>query len=170
MEALFGQCISANWSEVFSDDGTSNWQEQWFLDGERGTVKNTPAGMVFSAGPIFGDNGSHSVLWTRRSFGGDLRIEFDYTRMDDIDRAVNILYIQATGTGIQPYAEDISAWSHLRVIPYMNRYFRFMTLLHVSYAAFSMEQGPRSDYVRARRYPVQPGMSFSRDTRIAPGL
>ncbi len=167
-ERRYRQLLEADLKQVFFDQGSEDWEDKWFLDGERGSVKNTPEGMVFSAGPIRGDNGSHSVLWTRESFEGDIRIEFDYTRLDDIDYAVNILYIQATGIGEPPYAEDIAEWSHLRVVPFMNRYFRFMNLLHISYAAYPLADGPQADYVRARRYPVRPGMNFSRDTRIPP--
>lgn len=165
---MFENLKAGPWTEVFVDPGTGDWNDHWFLDGERAIVKNTPMGMVFSGGPIFGDNGSHGVLWTRKSFNGDIRIEFDYTRLDDINRAVNILYIQATGIGDPPYTEDIAEWSHLRTIPYMNSYFRFMNLLHVSYAAYPLSDPPQNDYVRARRYPVRPGMNFGKDTRIPP--
>lgn len=167
-DSVFHTLQEQPWQEVFFDPGTSDWGNKWFLDGERGVVKNTPGGMVFCAGPVRGDNGSHSVLWTRKSFAGNIRIEFDYTRLDDINYAVNIIYILATGIGKPPYSEDISHWSTLRIIPYMNRYFRFMNLLHISYAAYPMEEDPEHDYVRARRYPVRPGMNFSRDTEIKP--
>lgn len=164
----FNQLLQENWQHVFYDEGTSNWKELWFLDGQRAIVKNTPVGMVFSGGPIRGDNGSHGVLWTRESFEGDIKIEFDYTRLDDIDYAVNILYIQATGKGEGPYAKDISHWSHLRVVPYMRTYFMNMNLLHISFAAYPLKEGSQSDYVRARRYPVLPDQNFGVDTRISP--
>lgn len=164
----FQAALQAEWKEVFFDPGSTDWQQNWFLDGERGSVKNTPDGMVFSAGPIRGDHGSHAVLWTKEEFEGDVKIEFDYTRVDDINYAVNILYILATGKGEPPYTEDIAQWSHLRLVPYMSSYFRNMNLLHISFAAFPQEEGPQSDYVRARRYPVKPGQNFGTDTRIAP--
>lgn len=167
-KSAFDKLRAESWQRVFFDDGSEDWQEQWFLDGLRGTVKNTKEGMVFSAGPIRGDNGSHNVLWTKASFEGDVKIEFDYTRLDDIDYAVNILYIQATGIGENPYEEDISEWSNLRIVPYMNRYFRHMNLLHISYAAFPLKEGPQQDYIRARRYPVLPGQNFGQDTRLLP--
>ncbi len=157
-----------SWELVFQDSGTDDWTQNWFKDGERSTVRNTPQGMVFSAGPIYGDNGSHSVLWTKESFDGDLKIEFDYTRLDDIKRAVNILYIQATGTGQGPYHNDISQWSHLRQIPYMRLYFSNMNLLHISFAAFPTGENQPNDYVRARVYPVPDGGSFGNDTRLLP--
>jgi hypothetical protein len=157
-----------SWALAFEDSGTEDWTQNWFKDGERSTVNNTKQGMVFSAGPVFGDNGSHSVLWTKQSFYGDLKIEFDYTRLDDIDRAVNILYIQATGTGEGPYHADIAKWSSLREVPYMRTYFLNMNLLHISFAAFPTGEGEHSDYVRARVYPVPEGGNFSRDTRLLP--
>ena len=157
-----------SWELVFTDAGDTDWTNQWFKDGERSTVRNTPQGMVFTAGPVFGDNGSHSVLWTKQVFEGDLKIEFDYTRLDDINRAVNILYIQATGTGKGPYATDITQWSHLRQVPYMRLYFQNMNLLHISFAAFPTGDGEHKDYVRARVYPVPEGGNFGRDTRLLP--
>ena len=166
-EEEFNHLLEEEWQPVFSDAGTKDWNEKWFLDGERGFVKNTADGMVFSAGPVRWDNGSHNVLWTRESFEGDIKIEFDYTRLDDINNAVNILYIQATGKGEGPYTEDIMEWSDLRVVPYMRSYFMNMNLLHISYAAFPQEDAPHNDYVRARRYPVQPGKGFN-DTKIPP--
>ena len=164
---LFNQLNDADWKTSFTAS-KADWTESWLLDGERGSVKNTPEGMVFSAGPIRGDNGSHNVLWTKVEFTGDVKIEFDYTRLDDINYAVNILYILATGVGEEPYHRDITRWSHLRVVPYMNRYFRYMNLLHISYAAYPLEDDPEADYVRARRYPVPSGGNFSRDTQLSP--
>ncbi len=167
-EDQFRKLLHKEWHEAFLDQGTGDWKEQWFLDGERGSVKNTPDGMVFSAGPVRGDNGSHNVLWTRESFDGDIKIEFDYTRLDDINYAVNILYIQATGIGEGPYTEDIAEWSNLRIVPYMKTYFMHMNLLHISFAAYPLQETPQKDYVRARRYPVKPGQSFGSTTRIYP--
>ncbi len=164
----FEALLNESWQTAFFDDGTVAWQEKWFLDGERGFVRNTADGMVFSAGPIRGDNGSHNVLWTKQSFEGAVKIEFDYTRLDDIDYAVNILYIQATGIGEKPYVENIAEWSNLRVVPYMSSYFKHMNLLHISYAAYPLRDGAQQDYVRARRYPVDPGQNFGKDTRLSP--
>jgi len=158
-ELKFNELQAADCRLVFFDQGRSYWQEKWFLNGERGTVRNTPSGIVFSAGPVRGDDGSHNVLWTRDVFEGDIMIEFDYTRLDDVDCAVNILYILATGIGVPPYSEDITEWSHLRVRPYMSTYYQYMNLLHISYAA-NLPGGLQNDYVRARRYPVKPGEDF----------
>lgn len=117
--------------------------------------------MVFAAGPVAYDNGSHAVLWTKADFAGDVRIEFDYTRLDTITRFVNILYIQATGKQVGPFTEDIAEWSALRQVPYMNCYYDTMELLHISYAAFGNEDDKDEDYVRARRYPTRPGRAFN---------
>jgi hypothetical protein len=166
---LFEKLDALDWQEQFHDPGDEAWQAGWFLDGERGTVKNTPDGMVFSAGPIAFDNGSHAVLWTQDSFEGSIRIDFDYTRLDTISRAVNILYIQATGVGSGPYTQDISEWSDLRIVPFMSSYFNNMNLLHVSFAAFVNDgsAGPADDYIRARRYPVVEEGTFE-DTEVEP--
>ncbi|MFC1717318.1 DUF1961 family protein [Candidatus Poribacteria bacterium] len=159
-EQGFSELNKLDWKQVLSDSGTQDWTKQWFLDGERAIVKNTAEGILFSAGPIEKDNASHAVLWTKESFAGDLKIEFDYTRMDTINKYVNIIYIQATGIGEEPYSKDIAEWSHLRAIPYMSTYFQKMNLLHISFAAFGSEE-TKKDYVRARRYPVKPDLKFN---------
>jgi hypothetical protein len=160
-ESRFEQLTSLAWTEQFRDPGTGRWQDHWFLDGPRAEVRNTPEGMVFSAGPVPLDHASHAVLWTRDSFAGEIRIEFDYTRLDTITRFVNILYIQATGKREGPFTEDIADWSRLRAVPYMKCYFENMELLHVSYAAFGNQDNRDEDYVRARRYPTRPDRAFN---------
>ena len=159
-EDEFDALLERDWELAFHDPGTEDWSERWFLDGERADIRNTQDGMVFSAGPVAYDNGSHSVLWTKDDFAGDVRIEFDYTRLDTITRFVNILYIQARGIGEGPYSEDIAEWSHLRQVPYMSCYFNNMHLLHISFAAFGNENDEDEDYVRARRYPARPDRPF----------
>ena len=91
------------------------------------------------------------VLWTRESFEGDLKIEYDYTRLDSETRCVNILYIQATGSGEEPYAKDITEWSELRRVPAMRMYFNHMNTYHISYAAFPNNEDT-TQYIRGRRY------------------
>jgi len=97
--AAYEKAVAAPWRETFRDSGTADWKENWFLDGKQGTVTNSPKGMRISAGPVEHDDASHVVLWTRRSFDGAVRLEFDYTRTDSVNRWVNIVYIQATGIG-----------------------------------------------------------------------
>jgi hypothetical protein len=160
-EDRFSELRQLAWTERFADPGTGEWRDHWFVDGLRADIRNTPDGMVFSSGPVARDNGSHAVLWTHDSFEGDIRIEFDFTRLDTITRFVNILYIQATGKREGPYTEDIAEWSHLRQVPYMNCYFDNMELLHISYAAFGNQNDDDEDYVRARRYPTRPGRAFN---------
>jgi hypothetical protein len=163
----FEALIQRDWQLAFHDPGTEDWRDRWFLDGERADIRNTPEGMVFSAGPVANDHASHAVLWTREDFAGDVRIEFDYTRLDTICRYVNILYIQATGTGQGHCSEDIATWSHLRQVPYMSTYFDNMHLLHVSFAAFRNKDDKDEDYVRARRYPTHPERPFD-ETDLSP--
>ncbi|MGE9291841.1 MAG: hypothetical protein ACQKBT_12655 [Puniceicoccales bacterium] len=155
MKALFEEAENAPWQEVMVDSGTGDWEDLWFLDGQKATLKNLSEGMYYSAGPIAGDNASHAVLWTKQSFEGDLKVDFEYTRMDTIDHYVNLLYLYATGSGPAPYVEDIAEWSDLRQIPYMKMYFDHMNLLHISFAAFDNDPSAtkESAYIRARRYP-----------------
>lgn len=156
--AVFDVAATGAWHEVFSDDCTGDWTEQWFLDGEVGTVDAGSEGMQLTAGLQFKNDTHHMVLWTQESFEGDLKIEYDYTRLDSETRCVNILYIQATGSGEGPYKKDIAEWSELRRIPAMKMYYDHMNAYHVSYAAFPNDEDSTS-YIRARRYmPEKTGL------------
>lgn len=159
---------SEKWKLVFHDECTKNWQSSWFLDGLVGKVTNSAAGMEMKAGPENGNDAHHMVLWTKESFSGDLKIEFDFMRTDTANRNVNILYIQATGVGDSEHPKDISAWNQLREIPSMRTYFQNMNALHISFAAFS-NVGPKDEYIRARRYPISEKVSF-KDTEIQPAF
>ena len=158
-EQRFTELNELEWKPVFSDSGKNDWNDRWFLDGERAIIRNTTDGMVFSAGPVYNDHASHGVLWTKDVFSGEVKIEFDYTRLDTIQKCVNIIYILATGTGDGPYKKDIAEWSSLRAIPYMRSYFENMNLLHISFAAYGDVE---KDYVRVRRYPIKPNLPFDK--------
>jgi acetyl esterase/lipase len=161
-KSSYEKADKGKWKEIFSDDCTENWKKLWFLDGEVGTVKNGKDGMTLSAGPEFKNDTHHMVLWTKESFEGDLKIEYDYTRLDDATKCVNILYIQATGSGKGPYAKDISKWNELRKVPSMNKYFNNMNTYHISYAAFPNRGKNRKQYIRGRRYmPHKSGLGGS---------
>lgn len=150
-EQSFQEALGNPWKQVFLDAGHENWRAQWFMDGRIGKVSNHPEGMVLEAGPEFKNNEHHIVLWTKKSFEEDLKIEFDYTRLDDETRCVNIIYIQATGSGIPPYHEDIYQWKNLRDTPSMEMYYKHMHTYHISFAAFPNNNSTTS-YLRARRY------------------
>jgi hypothetical protein len=111
----FDKLMQLPWKEVFFDKGSDDWKKHWFLDGKKAAVENGKDGMLFSAGPVARENASHAVLWTKKSFTGDLKIEYDFTKMDKATKAVNILYIQATGKEEDPYVKDITEWSDLRM-------------------------------------------------------
>lgn len=159
--SLFGQvdtdCFnsinnSKKWKLFFKDKGTKDWTQQWMLDGLISTVQNSKEGMYFAAGPEARNDAHHAVLWTKESFEGDIKIEYDYTRTDDENQWVNILYIQATGDEEGIFEKDISKWAKEREVPSMKTYFENMNALHISYAAFG-NSGDGTYYVRARRYP-----------------
>ncbi|MEM1165334.1 MAG: DUF1961 family protein [Planctomycetota bacterium] len=158
---------ATGWNEVFFDDGTTDWRQHWFLDGDKARVSNDEAGMALRAGPIFGEDASHAVLWTNQSFAGDIKIEYEYTRLDDATKAVNIIYVLATGTGNDPYTEDLLDWAHLRRVPAMRLYFRNVNTYHISYAAFGLTDDDQPDYVRARRYMPDLGRGL-RGTALEP--
>lgn len=146
----FDQAAAGTWREAFFDAGNEDWRQRWFLDGEVGTAKNGPQGLELTAGPEFKNDAHHIVLWTKESFAGDLKIEYEYTRLDAADLCVTILYIQATGSGHGPYHPDIASWNELRRVPAMSVYFDHMHAYQFSYAAF--EGNDTTSYIRFRRY------------------
>ncbi len=159
---------SADWKLELSDPCTANWQNQWFLDGLMAKVENNSDGMNFSAGPLNRNDAHHAVLWTKQSFEGDVKIEYNYTRTDSQVINVNILYIQATGIGKGNFDKDISKWNAFREVPTMSKYYNYMKTLHISYAAFPMvNEDPHNDYIRVRKYPVTEEITFD-DMEIPP--
>jgi hypothetical protein len=150
-QLAYNQADKRQWQTVFEDSCTGDWTEQWFLDGEVGTVENSSDGMTLTAGPEFKNDAHHMVLWTEDKFQGDVKIEYEYTRLDNETNCVNILYIQASGSGEAPYHEDITKWNELRRVPAMRMYFDHMHTYHISYAAFPNDDDATS-YIRARRY------------------
>jgi hypothetical protein len=162
----FEKVFQENWQEAFADSCTGDWTNNWFLDGEVASVTNNKNGMQLTAGPQFANDGHHMVLWTKESFKGDVKIEFDYTRLDFEIRGVNILYIQATGSGDEPFKKDISAWNTLREVPAMRMYFDNMNTYHISYAAFSNKEDDQKQYIRARRY--MPNKTGLKDSNLKP--
>lgn len=163
--AEFAQLVDADWQEVLNDPGTKDWREAWFLDGEIGTVTNTPKGMELRAGPEFKNDAHHMVLWTKQEFEGDLKIEYEYTRLDSETRCVTILYVQATGSGAGSYSKDILDWAELRKVPSMRTYYNHMNSYHISYAAYP-NNDDTEDYIRARRY--MPEANGLRGTDLMP--
>ena len=142
----FERQMSSPWQEVFVDPCTADWQQQWFLDGDQAVVENLAEGMKIDA------TQGYAVLWTQQSFAGDLRIEYEFKRVDTRNRGVNIVYIQATGDGQKGHTEDISKWSDRRRSAAMSDYFLNMHTYHVSYAAYPNFGFFLKDYVRGRRY------------------
>ncbi len=166
-ESAFCALNSASkWELEFDDICSEIWKQNWTLDGLIAKVENTDKGMHFSAGPEFKNDAHHAVMWTKQSFAGDVKIEYDYTRTDSETSCVNILYIQATGDEEGPYVKDISKWKELREVPAMKTYFENMNALHISYAAF-VNSADTSFYVRARRYPKPKNESFN-VTKVSP--
>lgn len=159
---------SAEWELQFSDPCTENWQSKWFLDGEKATIEHSEKGMNFSAGSINRNDAHHAVLWTKESFAGDIKIEYNYTRTDSQMINVNILYIQAAGIGKDSFDVDISKWNNFRSVPTMSKYYKYMKTIHISYAAFrTVNDDPKADYLRVRQYPVTEETTFS-DMEISP--
>ncbi|MGE4587519.1 MAG: hypothetical protein AB7D05_09270 [Mangrovibacterium sp.] len=154
----FGRLDRLEWKTVMEDSGTEDWTEQWFLDGLKARVSNSPRGMLFEAGPVPLSDADHAVLWTKKEFQGDIRVEYDFVRTDTVSRFVNIIYLLAEGSGKEPYAKDIGQWRKLRRIPAMKLYYNHMNTLHLSYAAFENDLPSNNPaYIRARRYLPETG-------------
>ena len=148
----------SEWELQFTDPCTENWQANWFLDGELAKVEHTEFGMDLIAGPVNRNDAHHSVLWTKQSFEGDLKIKYQYTRTDSQIVNVNILFIQATGNGEEGFDKDITKWNGYRKVPTMSKYWLNMKTIHISVAAFPMvNEDPENDYIRVRRYPAASG-------------
>ncbi len=160
----FENASAGAWQSVFFVDCTGDYRDQWFLDGEVGTVTNTRDGMRLTSGPEAGNHAHHMVLWTRASFEGDVKIEYDYRRLDSSPQGVNIIYIQATGSGDGPHGKDIAEWAELRKVAAMSEYFNHMNTYHISYAV----EMPGSAYIRARRYIPLPEGQGLRGTAVMP--
>lgn len=158
---------SAKWNLQFSDHCDKNWQDNWFKDGLISRVEQDENGMNLIAGPVHRNDAHHTVLWTKQSFKGDIKIEYLYTRTDSQLINVNILYIQAQGTGNEGRGKDITEWNEYREVPTMSKYFYNMNPLHISYAAYPMtNEDPENDYIRVRKYPAEQGQF--RKTEILP--
>jgi hypothetical protein len=157
---------------LFEDSMTGDWQDKWFLDGEKATLENSEKGLYFASGTLKKSDdlkehhAHHAVLWTKQEFSGDILIRFDCTRVDTSSYGVNIIYVQAEGIATPPYVEDIYEWRALRAVPAMSKYFTYMNTLHISY---NVGDPQTTSYIRCRRYPIQPdkGISFD-DLPIKP--
>ncbi|WP_158969929.1 DUF1961 family protein [Paraglaciecola sp. L3A3] len=161
-DAVYKSMNKLNWQLAFEDKGTAAWQDNWVLDGLKAKVENSAKGMTISAGPKWRDDAHHATLWTKQSFNGDIKIEYDFIRLDNNDRGVNILYVQATGRDVGPYKKDIFAWSKLREVPVMRYYINNMHLYHLSYAAFAVDNNDETaDYLKSRRYMPEHKDGFS---------
>ncbi len=161
---------SSKWNLQFSDKCTKNWQKNWFKDGLISTVEQDEKGMNLIAGPINRNDAHHTVLWTKQSFKGDIKIEYNFTRTDSQIVNVNILYIQATGIGTEGFDKDISKWNAYREVPTMSKYYDNMNTYHISYAAFEMvNDDPETDYVRVRKYPATVEIPF-KNTEVPPSF
>jgi hypothetical protein len=134
---------------LFEDSMMSNWQEKWFLDGLEAIVEHKNQGLYFAGGTITKDDdpeqyhAHHAVLWTHQIFDGDIRIQYEMTRVDSSNYGNTLLYIQAQGIGTEPYVKDINQWNQLREIPNMSVYFEKMDLISVSFR----------ENIRCKRYP-----------------
>lgn len=164
----FQELNGADWTSVFSDSCTGDWTENWQLDGLKATVESGSEGMTLSAGPVQGDDSCHAVLWSKDVFEGDVRIDYEFTKLDDSIHNVIILYVLASGSGEGVFDSDIFQWSKLRDIPSMRLYFNHMNAYHISYSAFNQDnEDPQNDYIRARRYMPETGAGLA-GTELTP--
>ena len=89
----FEKLKKAEWKLSFEDKcAGTKWQDKWFLDGIKSKVTNNKKELTIDTADGF------AVLWTKKEFKGDVRIEYEFQRVDNFkEQGVNILYIQATG-------------------------------------------------------------------------
>jgi len=162
LKKKFQKIAGAKVEMIFSDDFRDNWSNQWMLDGEKASLESGNGSLKFLAGPVPQHDAHHAVLWTKKIFEGNIRIEFDYIRIDTVSRFVNIIYLFASGSGSGVYKQDISVWGELRKTPAMKMYFEHMNAYHISFAAFDVDNtDPENDYVRARRYLPERGKGLT---------
>lgn len=156
--------LALPWQEAWRPDPAAPWQDGWWLDGAQARVTPLPRGFELQAGAAEGGDAAHAVLWTRRSFAGDLRLDFRYTRLDaDCPgrNRVNILYFHARGSGAGPYERDLARWRELRTVPAMKLYFEHTEAYHISFAAYAVGGPAEQDYVRMRRYLPERGQGLA---------
>ncbi len=161
---------SGDGSEIlFQDSMLTNWQENWFLDGEKATLEHRDEGLFYAGGTVTKRmdpeeyHAHHAVLWTKREFEGNIRISYLWTPVDkDGPHSMGaiLLYVQAQGIGTQPYDADISKWNEIRSIPAMDKYFQNMNLLSLSIR----------ENVRCKRYPWfdKQGNAYANNSFIDP--
>ncbi len=152
----FNKAQKLPWKLSFSDECTSNWQDNWVMDGERSSIIHSEKGMDYFAGTEAHNDTCHTVLWTKKEFSGDVKIEYDFTRLDTSSLGVNIIYILASGSGEGAYKKDLFEWNKLRKVPAMRVYFNHLNTYHISYAAYSFNKD-EPEYIRARRYMPETG-------------
>jgi len=134
---------------LFEDPMTGNWQDHWFLDGEKAVLEHRDGGLAFITEYTVNKNvdragfdAQHAVLWTRQQFEGDIRITYTYTKLPGCSWQ-KLIYVQARGIGEAPYVKDIHAWRNLRQVAKMNMYFNYMDLIGLSLR----------EEIRCKRYP-----------------
>ncbi|WP_146209350.1 hypothetical protein [Coraliomargarita sinensis] len=134
---------------LFEDSMTKDWRDHWFLDGKEATLEHRDGGLYFAAGTVTKQDdpvayhAHHAVLWTRQVFEGDIKISYELTRIDDSDYGTTLLYVQAQGIGEGRYQKDLTKWNDFREIPAMDKYFKYMDLISLSFR----------ENLRCKRYP-----------------
>ena len=117
----FEKLLKMDWETKFQDNMTSDWTEQWSLDGTKASISHSENGMDFYAGPEFHNDTHHAVLWSKEYFKAEsIKIEYDYTRLDTATSCVTILYFMATGDTTEDKSrKEIFNWSEERKVPAM---------------------------------------------------
>lgn len=153
---------------IFQDEFRKGISKNWFTDGKKAKFNSGKSGLIYQAGPMPANEDDHAVLWTKKSFSENIKIEFEFTRLDDVTKFVNIIYLFAEGSGKESYDKDISLWKNLREIPAMKTYFNHMNLFHLSFAAFeNNNEDMHADYIRARKYQPETNQGLT-GTEIMP--
>jgi hypothetical protein len=148
-QTLYEAALALKWTTPFFDGCFGDWTAQWQLDGEFATVKNSKRGMSLVAGNEEFNPAHNAVLWTKHSFKGDLRIDYDYTRLDRIDQWGNALYIQPPNKDGE-FPQEV------------------MNLLSINYADWGKEdRGSADDQIQCSRHQADENGSIIK-TKIYP--
>ena len=158
MENEFRLLENQNWKKAYAEKEGQKSEKNWYIDGEKGSMKKDGNKIILEAGPDIESEDDHIVMWSKKSFKGDIMIDYEFTKLDSLERFVNIIYIQATGNNALESPKDISKWKEKRKTPLMSHYYNNMNLTHLSYAAFENKPDIRNtEYIRARRYMPDAG-------------
>jgi hypothetical protein len=151
-----------------------DWRAGWALhkDSELGAgVDQLANGIVLRAADYAYDDRavyarSSVALWSRHAWAGDFRVEFDFTRLDDVARTTGngigaMLYFHVVGAGDPHHPAELARWPSTQARE--EAYVRHGRGFRVTWSNFNTEHPRNSHEMRLRtfafttRYPERIG-------------